>query len=99
MARENDCRERYEAGERRCCWPVVLLVLAMVAWVSGCAGVVNGQNPGGNTPPAIAISGVTSAGITSTSGAVSWNTNVAGTSQVEYGASASYGQSTFLIPR
>ena len=46
------------------------------------------------TPPT--ISGVGSSGITVSGGTVTWTTNVGATSQVNYGTTASYGQSTAL---
>jgi hypothetical protein len=44
------------------------------------------------TPPS--ISGVASSGVTSTGATITWTTNEASDSQVEYGATASYGSST-----
>lgn len=46
------------------------------------------------TPPV--ISAISSSGITSSSAAISWTTNEASNSQVEYGATTSYGSSTTL---
>jgi hypothetical protein len=50
--------------------------------------------PPDTTPPT--ISGVTASGITATSATISWTTNEASDSQVEYGTSISYGSSTAL---
>ncbi|MBI3547520.1 MAG: fibronectin type III domain-containing protein [Elusimicrobia bacterium] len=44
-----------------------------------------------NPPPPLVISGVTSSAITSNSASISWTTDGPGDSQVEYGATASYG--------
>jgi hypothetical protein len=46
------------------------------------------------TPPT--ISGVTSSSISSTGATISWTTNEAGDTQVDYGTTASYGSSTTL---
>lgn len=53
---------------------------------------------GGTTPTSsgISILSVTTSNITTSSAVVSWTTNVAGTSQVDYGISTSYGQTTPL---
>ncbi len=54
-------------------------------------------NAGGNPPPtSIQISAVGTNGITSSTVTIVWATNVPGDSQVEYGATTSYGQSTAL---
>ncbi len=50
--------------------------------------------PADTTPPV--ISGVNSSGITRTGATISWNTNEAADSQVDYGTTASYGNSTAL---
>jgi Bacterial Ig domain len=53
------------------------------------------SNSGGGTPPpTITISGVTSSNVTTSGATISWSTNVAGSSRVEYGTTTSYGQST-----
>jgi hypothetical protein len=46
-----------------------------------------------NAPPPV-ISGVTASGISQSGATVSWTTDVGSSSQVEYGTTASYGQST-----
>lgn len=52
------------------------------------------QGGSDTTPPV--ISAVASSGITAAAASVSWATNEAATSQVEYGTTTSYGQSTTL---
>lgn len=54
--------------------------------------------PANNPPPAPVISNVASGNITTSSAAITWVTDVASDSQVEYGTSAAYGQSTALVP-
>jgi hypothetical protein len=48
------------------------------------------------TPPV--ISAVTANGITASAATITWTTNIAANSQVDYGTTASYGQSTPLSP-
>jgi parallel beta-helix repeat protein len=66
-------------------------------WTSGCAGVVKSAGNGGNPPPVtLSLSATSSSGITSNGATISWMTNVGATSQVNYGTTASYGQSSAL---
>ncbi len=60
--------------------------------LSGVNGGVTVLPPADTTPPV--ISGVGSAGITSSAATVSWTTNEASDSQVDYGTTSSYGSST-----
>jgi len=77
--------------------PCVLLLLGIAALLGGCAGVAYSTGPGPNPPPAsLAISSVSSSGVSSNGAAVTWTTNVAASSQVDYGTTSSYGQSTPL---
>ena len=67
----------------------VLVIFAL----AGCAGIASSsQPPSDTTPPA--ISGISSGSVTTTGAVVTWATNEPADSQVEYGVSASYGQST-----
>jgi hypothetical protein len=50
-----------------------------------------------NAPPPV-ISGVTATGVSQSGATVSWTTDVASSSQVEYGTTTSYGQSTAVDP-
>ncbi|HTF25958.1 MAG TPA: Ig-like domain-containing protein [Candidatus Limnocylindria bacterium] len=63
--------------------------------LAGCSGLVNtnGGNSGG-PPTALTISSVQAATSTTSGFQVSWTTNVAANSAVDYGTSASYGSST-----
>jgi hypothetical protein len=73
----------------------LLLFIIFSLGLTGCSGLVNanGGNPGG-PPAALAISGV-QAGTPTTSGfQVSWATNMAANSAIDYGTGASYGSST-----
>jgi Bacterial Ig domain/Right handed beta helix region/Purple acid Phosphatase, N-terminal domain len=78
--------------------PLVLLVLlsGVISWASGCVGIT--QSSGGNpTPPAaLSISAVASSTIASDTVTITWTTNLASNSQVDYGATANYGQSSTL---
>jgi len=66
----------------------------LVVWISGCAGLISSQSqPPAGSP---AISGVTPAQVSSTSATISWATNQAADSQVDYGTTASYGTSSSL---
>jgi RHS repeat-associated protein len=53
-------------------------------------------SPPDTTPPV--ISNVTAGGVTATSATITWTTNENSDSQVEYGTSTAYGQSTTLNP-
>jgi len=79
--------------------PQVFLLLLLVAlWSSGCAGFVGSNPNGGNPPPpeTLSIGTVAASSITSSGVTITWTTNVAATSQVDYGTTASYGQSSTL---
>lgn len=58
------------------------------------AGTVTPPPPSDITPPS--ITGVTSSGLTASGAAIAWTTNEASDSQVEYGATTAYGQSSVL---
>lgn len=77
-------------------WKSVLLCVCPVL-LGGCAGAV-GSNPGGGggNPTPISISNPAAGSVTSTSAVISWTTNMPGDSQVEYGPTGTYGQSTAL---
>ncbi|NLT69020.1 MAG: hypothetical protein GXX84_20735, partial [Acidobacteria bacterium] len=62
--------------------------------VSGVNGAVTVLPPPDTTPPV--ISGVSSSNITSNSARITWTTNEASDTQVEYGKTTSYGSSTTL---
>ncbi len=67
----------------------------VVVWglaVAGCAGLT-ASAPGGGPPP-LTLSNPSTSGITASGAVVAWTTNVPGDSQVEYGTTTSYGQST-----
>jgi len=76
--------------------PISVAVFAALAlWVSGCAGLVSSQ-PKSQSPGSPAISGVTAAQISATTATISWTTDQASNSQVDYGTSATYGASSAL---
>ncbi|NWG13124.1 MAG: fibronectin type III domain-containing protein [Acidobacteria bacterium] len=62
--------------------------------VTGTGGTVTVNAPADTTPPT--ISNVSAGSITQTSAAITWTTNEAADSQVEYGTTTSYGSSTTL---
>ncbi|MGA2264193.1 MAG: fibronectin type III domain-containing protein, partial [Acidobacteriota bacterium] len=62
--------------------------------VSGVGGSVTVLSPPDTTPPV--ISGVGSSGISSSSATISWTTNEASDSQIDFGPTTSYGSSTTL---
>ena len=61
--------------------------------LSGCSGLVT-ANSGSGSPTTLTISGVQAAAPTTSGFQVSWSTNVAANSAVDYGTTASYGSST-----
>jgi hypothetical protein len=63
---------------------------------TGTATLTVTYTPPDTTPPA--ISNVTAYGVTATSASISWTTNEASDSQIEYGTSTSYGNLTPLNP-
>ena len=75
---------------------LVVLLLGLMSWVTGCAGTVQSSGGNNNPPPTISITAVASSAIASDTATISWMTNIVGNSQVEYGTTASYGNSTAL---
>ena len=74
-------------------FPAVLFLVAGTLPFSGCTGIVSGS-PG--TPNPLTISSPASSSPTPTGITIGWQTNVAATSQVQYGATNSYGSSTVV---
>ena len=72
----------------------ILLISILSISLSGCAGFVNANNSNPSGPTALTISGVQPAAPTTTGFQVSWTTNVAANSAIDYGTSTSYGTST-----
>ncbi len=74
----------------------ILTLIAIVALLfsSGCSGLVSAGGGGGNVP--LTISNVATASATATGVSVSWQTNVAANSQVEFGTTANYGSTSLL---
>jgi hypothetical protein len=83
------------------------LMTIQTSWTGTCATVTIGSSNGwdtnfdnlviddGNAP---LISAVQASSTTSTTASVTWTTNIAANSQVEYGPTTSYGSTTPLIP-
>lgn len=75
-------------------------LVAFVIGLVGCAGYTAGSSstnqPGSGSPSSQgpAISAVASGPLASTSAVITWTTSVGSTSQVSYGTTAAYGQST-----
>jgi hypothetical protein len=77
--------------------PLFLLCSWAALSTSGCAGAVKSSENGGNPPPVtLSLIGISSSGISSTAATITWTTNVAATSQVNYGTTATYGESSTL---
>ncbi|PYU09127.1 MAG: hypothetical protein DMG37_24295, partial [Acidobacteria bacterium] len=76
-------------------WRLLLLLAFLVplATISGCAGLAGSvsNNPG---PSTLSITNVQAISTTTTGAQVSWTTNVAANSVVNYGTTTSYGSST-----
>ena len=92
MSHRSDSSFRIRPG-----WtPVVLLCLSATLWDAGCGGYAQSNSGGNNPPPSLSLSGVASSGTTSNTAKITWTTNVPANSQVDYGTSTSYGQSSPL---
>ncbi len=88
----NALRSAHKSAFQRFQVHALLLIALSSAALAGCSGLVTANN-GGGSPPPLTISGV-QAGTPTTSGfQVSWSTNVAANSSVDYGTTASYGSS------
>jgi hypothetical protein len=72
----------------------LVLVVFSTAALAGCSGLVTANNGGGSTPPPLTISGVQAAAPTTSGFQVSWSTNVAANSAVDFGTTANYGSIT-----
>lgn len=70
---------------------VVGLTAALAAVASGCPGAVSPPPPDTTAP---SISGVAAGSVTATGAAISWTTDEASDSQVDYGTTTNYGQSS-----
>jgi glucose/arabinose dehydrogenase len=70
------------------------LAAALAAGPAGCSRSATPKPPPDKTPPS--ISAVVAAGVTTTSATISWTTNEASDSQVDYGPTSGYGQSSPL---
>ncbi len=69
---------------------------ALAFWISGCAGIADSQTKTAQASGSPIISGVTPGQISATGATISWATDQASDSQVDYGTSASYGASSAL---
>jgi hypothetical protein len=72
----------------------LLLISILSLGLAGCSGVVSGNGGGSGTPSPLAITNVQASTPTTAGFQVSWSTNVAANSDIDYGTSASYGTST-----
>ena len=89
----NAVRSAHKSALQRFQVHVLLLIPLSSAALAGCSGLVTANNGGSGSPPPLTISGV-QAGTPTTSGfQVSWSTNLAANSSVDYGTTASYGSS------
>ena len=77
----------------------VVLCLGLVWGSTGCGGATS-SNGGGNPSPSTApvISNISATNTTASGATISWTTNVAADSQVDYGPTTAYGQSSPLDP-
>ena len=82
---------------------LVLILSGMLLnfWSYGCSGTVasNGSSSSPQNPPtttSLSISSIVSSAITADGATITWTTNVAASSQVDYGTGSSYGQSSPL---
>lgn len=80
--------------------PQAFLIFFLLLLVSvcnyGCVGLTSATKTQAAAPSKIAVSNVLTSSLTANAAIISWATNVGGSSQVLYGTSSSYGQSTAL---
>jgi Bacterial Ig domain len=72
----------------------LLLISIFSVGIAGCSGVVSGNSANSGSPNPLAISNVQASVPTTTGFQVSWSTNIAANSAIDYGTTASYGSST-----
>ena len=72
----------------------LLLICISSLGLTGCSGLVSGNNLTQQAPPALTITGVQAAAPTPTGFQVNWSTSLAANSAVDYGTTATYGSST-----
>ena len=76
---------------------LILLALVIAGCSFGCTGLTSAAPDAKADPPAkIAVSNVGPSSLTAAAATITWATNVGGSSQVLYGTTSSYGQSTIL---
>ena len=76
----------------------LLLVSILSLGLAGCSGLVSGNGGGSGAPNPLSITNVQASTPTTTGFLVSWATNVAANSSIDYGKTASYGSSTTVDP-
>src|SRR6266403_1822089 len=76
----------------------LLLISILSLSLAGCAGVVSGSAGGSGSPSPLAITNVQANAATTTGFQVSWSTNAAANSSIDYGKTASYGSTTTVDP-
>ena len=74
----------------------VMILVVGCCGLSGCAGLVGGKTSSNPGPTPLSISGTSAGSVTTTGAAISWQTNAPATSQVEYGATTTYGTMSAL---
>ncbi len=72
----------------------VAILISSAAFLGGCAGLVSSPNSTGNPPSTLVITNLQSGPVTTSSSQVTWTTNVAADSSVDYGTTSAYGNST-----
>lgn len=75
-----------------------LLISILSFSLSGCAGLVSGNNGSNNTPIPLTISNVNASAPTTSGFQVSWTTSAAANSAIDYGKTSSYGSTTQVDP-
>ena len=87
-------RFRRKAANHIPCLTGLLLISSLSLAFAGCSGIVSGNSTSGGSPTPLSITNVQPSAPTSTGFQVSWSTNLAANSEIDYGTSASYGAST-----
>jgi hypothetical protein len=90
------CAQTRVAQETKASILLTLLVVVSTLLFSSCAGYTSAKPEGSGTGTTLTISNLSPAAETATTATIVWQTNLASTSEVQYGATTAYGSSTSM---